>query len=137
MESYNMEYLKNLYFHEDSGCLQEFIVSHTRIPATSPSLPFLFGSKTGFPTAPYSQAWPHRAHLPTKTCFCLFFCFSCPFFIMAIIKHTGILPHMTTICHTQLHMQHFVFSSAFLVVLLAMQSTKLVLRHDPLHDDNY
>ena len=45
--------LKTCTFMKIQVVFRSFIASHTRIPATSPPLPFSFGPKTGFPTAPH------------------------------------------------------------------------------------
>ena len=126
--------LKSCTFMKIQVVFRIFKASHTRIPATLLPLPFPLGPKQ----VSYSPTWLGMATQGSIFLKSLQNWFvDMTLFIMAIIKHTGILPHMATICHTQLHMQPFVFSSAFLVFLLAMPSTELVLRHDPLHYDNY
>ena len=74
-----------------------FKASHTGIPATSHPLPFPLGPKQ----VSYSPTWLGMATQGSIFPQSLQNWFvDMTLFIMAIIKHTGILPHMATICHT-------------------------------------
>ena len=74
-----------------------FKASHTRIPATSLPLLFPFGPKQ----VSYSPTWLGMATQGSIFPQSLQNWFvDMTLFIMAIIEHTGILPHMATICHT-------------------------------------
>ena len=94
-----MEYLRNLYLHEDSGCLLGvYSFPHQDSCYVASTALFLWAQNR----FSYSPTWLGMATQGSIFPQSLQNWFvDMTLFIMAIIKHSGILPHMATYGHTE------------------------------------